>query len=163
MTMTQLPAPAFGAPPTPVTPAPPAPAPVLVPRPAVDPATTMAVMVDKYRQLRDKKKEISDRHTAELAPLNEVIGQLYVAILDALNRAGADSIKTPAGTAYKSIRRSYTVKDPAQFREWLEQMHRFDLLTNAVSKEAIDKYVEEGNNLPPGLGVSSEVTLGVRK
>lgn len=159
------PVPAFQLPPqlpqapNPVAVPPPAPGPA----PAVTPQQNMADLVDRYRRLRDKKKDIADEMKAKLAPYNEALDTLEALLLDALNKAGAESTRTAAGTVFKSTRTSYTVKDPAQFREWLETQQRFDLLETRVSKEALEEFVKTGASLPPGIGISSEVTVNVRK
>lgn len=156
------PAPAFHFPPTmPVAPAAPVPPPA--PSPAPTPAQNLDTMVDQYRRLRDKKKDLAELFRQQMAPYNEVMDQLGAAILDAINRAGVESIRTKSGTAFKTQRSSYTVKDPAQFREWLEANSRFDLLETRVSKEAIEAFVQTGGSLPPGIGISSEVIINVRK
>lgn len=120
-------------------------------------------MVSQYRRLRDKKKALNDELKAAIAPYTEAMDQLEVLILDALNTAGVESARTQAGTAFKSTRSSYTVRDPAVFREWIEANQRFDLLETRVSKEAIEAFAEAGGQLPPGIGISSEVTVNVRK
>lgn len=158
------PIPAFTLPtaiPSAPTPAIPPPAPG--PAPAPTPSANLETLVDKYRQVRDRKKDLADEHKAALAPYNEALTALEAAILDALNRAGVESVRTGAGTAFKTTRSSYTVKDPAMFREWLEANSRFDLLETRVSKEAIEALVQSGATLPPGIGISSEVIVNVRK
>lgn len=144
-------------------PAPPSPVPPAAPTAPSAPAAPLDMLVGKYRQVRDRKKEIAARHSAELKPFNEALQELEVAILDALNKAGVESVKTREGTAFKSTRRSFTVQDPAKFRKWLEEHDRFDLLETRVSKEAIEEMIRAGDNLPPGIGVSSDITVNVRK
>lgn len=143
----------------------PPPAPGIVPRPPPpqSQAARMDDMVVRYRALREKKSDIAERHQKELQPYNEALQQLGAMILDALNKAGVDSVKTKAGTAFTSVRRGYTVKDPAVFRQWLEENDRFDLLETRVSKESIEALIANGEQLPPGIGVSSDTTLNVRK
>lgn len=158
------PAPAFSLPPSlPAAPAPSTPPVAPGPAPATTPAQNLEFLVDKYRALRDKKKYITDRQKEEVKPYNEAMEQLEAAILDALNRSGVESVRTKAGTAFKTTRSSYTVRDPAQFREWLEANNRFDLLETRVSKDAIETLVESGATLPPGIGISSEVIVNIRK
>lgn len=158
-----MPPPAFVIPAAVPAPAPAVPPPAPGPAPAQTPMTTLDALVDKYRRLRDRKKEIAERHRGELAPFNEALDQLGAMLLDALNRAGAESTRTKSGTVFKSTRSSYTVKDPAQFREWLEQNHRFDLLETRVSKDSIEEFLKTAGQLPPGIGISSEITVNVRK
>lgn len=151
-----IPAPAFG---TPTTVAPTQPA----PSQQAPAGFQMDEYVGRYVRVRDAKKELAKRHAGEMAPYNEALDQLYAAILDALNRGGVESSRTKSGTAYKSMRTSYTVADPAALRQWLEANNRFDLLETRVSKEAIENMLQGGDSLPPGLKVSSEVTLKVNR
>jgi hypothetical protein len=123
----------------------------------------MDMLVDKFRQLRDKKKEIETRHAKELKPFGDAMKQLETLMLDALNNAGANSVQTNSGTAFKSTRTSYTVEDPEAFRTWVEANSRPDFYENRASKEAIENWISEGKPMPAGLKVSSIVTLNVRK
>lgn len=141
---------------------PPAPAPH-VPVPGPTPTPRMDVAAEKYRALRDKKKEIQARHAAELAPFNEAMEQLEAVMLDALNQLGSNSMKTDAGTVYKSTRVSYSIADPDEFRNFVEANGLPQLYENRPSKEALEHYVAGGNPLPPGIKRSSDVTINVRK
>lgn len=151
--MTTVPAPAFQMP---------AAKPAETPGPK-PPAPRLDIAAEKYRQLRDKKKELQDRHKAELHPYNEALDQLEAAMLDALNQSGLQSARTEAGTVFKSSRTSYSIADPSVFREWVEANARPDFYENRPSKEALETYIAAGNPLPPGIKVSSEVTINVRK
>lgn len=135
------------------------------PSPGPAPPTTfrMDAAVDKYRQLRDRKKEIQERHASELKPYNEALEQIEVVLLHQLNTLGVDSMKTENGTAYKSTRTSISIDDPAVFRKWVEENNRPDFFENRVSKEAIQNWVNEGHSLPPGLKVSADTVVNVRK
>jgi hypothetical protein len=157
-----IPAPAFQLP-SAMPAAPAAAIPPPAPQPAPTPSQNLETLVDKYRQLRDRKKLKADTYKAQVEPYTEAMDQLGAAILDALNRAGVESIRTKSGTAFKTTRSSYTVKDPALFREWIEANQRFDLLETRVSKEAVEAMVQAGQSLPEGIGISSEVLVNIRK
>jgi hypothetical protein len=139
--------------------------------PPIEPAHVAATLsgfdfnehVSKYRQLRDMKATIAARHKEELAPYNEALDALELAMLNALTASGQESTRTASGTAYKSTKSSYTVQDASAFRTWLEVNDRWDLLETRVSKEALESFATEGGTLPPGIGVSSVVTVNVRK
>ncbi len=120
-------------------------------------------LVEKYRLLRDKKKEIEDRHAEELKPFRAAMDQIEAALLDDLNRNGANSIQTNSGTAYRTTRTSYGVEDPAVFRKWVEANNVPEFYENRVSKDAVQQYVEKYNQLPPGIKVSSVTTVNIRK
>lgn len=133
------------------------------PSPADTPAQNLEGMVDKYRRLRDRKKALEAALKDQITPYREAMDQLETVILDALNRAGVESIRTRSGTAFKTTRTSYVVRDPAVFREWIEANGRFDLLETRVSKDGIETLLQSGASLPLGIGISSEVVVNIRK
>lgn len=137
----------------------PAPAPESGPAPAVP----LDVATGKYRALRDKVKEISDRQAAELKPYREAMEQLAAVMLDQLNRAGSNSVRTDNGTVFKTTRTTYSIDDPAAFRSWVEQQGVPEFYENRVAKEPLENWIAEGKPLPPGLKVSSLVQVNVRK
>ena len=130
------------------------------PRPA---SIDMELYVRKHRELRAKQDEIEERHKAELKPYKEALSQIEIALLGQLQAANMNSVKTPAGTCYLSTRRSVTIADPAVFRAWVEANERPDFYENRVAKEALDTYLAEGGALPPGLKVSADTKVNVRK
>jgi hypothetical protein len=135
------------------------------PAPAAGPVPVVRAdqAADAYRKLRDKKSDIKKRHEEELRPINEAMDQLEVVLLDVLNSTGGNSIRTGAGTVFKSTRTTYSVSDPTAFREWVEQQGCPDMFENRVSKEALEAHIANGGTLPPGIKVSSDVTVTVRK
>lgn len=120
-------------------------------------------LVQKFRELRDKKKEIEDRHKTELAPYNQLIDEINAALFNRLQAAGAESIKTAHGTAYTSTTKSYSIEDPEAYRMWTQANKIEDAYENRPSKSFIDNYVENTNTLPPGIKVSSYTKINVRK
>lgn len=72
-------------------------------------------------------------------------------------------MRTDNGTVFKSVRTSISIADPDEFRQWVESQGKPDFYENRVSKEAVENYINAGNPLPPGLKVSSDTTVNVRK
>lgn len=121
------------------------------------------VLVSQYRKLRDRKKEIVDRQKNELEPISTAMDKLEFVLLDYLNRAGVESARTDDGTAFKVTRTSYKIDDPGALRDYVEQFGLTDLYENRVSSSAIEELLSRGQPLPPGIAVSSFVTVNVRK
>jgi len=80
-----------------------------------------------------------------------------------LEAQNASSMKTAAGTVIRAVRRSITVADPEEFRQWAEANGMMGMYQNRVSPEAVEAYVEQGNQLPPGLKHTAITTIQVRK
>ena len=116
-----------------------------------------------YQELRALKKRIEERHETELEKVNAAMEGLRNYMLDQLLRAGSNSMRTDKGTVYKSVIPTYSMADPAAFREWVDETGNTDFFVNALSKEAVENYMNAGNNLPPGLKVSTRINLNVTK
>ena len=59
-------------------------------------------LIEAYVKVRDGIKEIKERHKQELAPWEQGLAEAEGALMTLLNNAGAESMKTNAGTAFKA-------------------------------------------------------------
>ena len=156
-------------------------------------AITKDVVIGKYVALRDQIKEISERHTAELAPFNEQMEKIEAWLLANLNQDGVDSYKTAMGTAYKSTTMSARLEDRESFMmcliarvaELLPQeipvpkSYRDDLTERVakvfaaadwsladirVNKTGVKEFMEmNGGQVPPGVAVEHVTKVNVRR
>jgi hypothetical protein len=124
---------------------------------------TVDTMIEKYVQLRDRKKAKEDEHKAELAPFNEALSRLEGYMLEAMNQAGLSSMKSPHGTAYKSMRTSAKVIDWAVTLPYILENKLYELLEARVSKLAAQAIIEETKLPIPGVETSSEMVVNVRR
>ncbi len=133
----------------------------------VTPASQQAIDVEKvvgqYVKLRDKIKEISDKHAAELKPFNDMKVRLDGMLLDHLNKQNVKSMRTEAGTITSTVRRSATVEDKEAFRTYVEIMGLWDLVDFRANAPAIFQCIEETGAPPPGVKTSQMATLSVRR
>ena len=120
-------------------------------------------MIDKYLRLRDKVKLIKERQVKELAPYNECMNTLEGWMLEALNNAGLQSMKSPHGTAYKSVRTSAKVTDWLATLSFIKEKEAWDLLEARVSKLAAQAIIDETHLPIPGVDTSSEIVVNVRR
>lgn len=120
-------------------------------------------MVQMYVAFRDKIATKKKEQTEELVPLNLAMAKLEAMILDELNKIGAESIRTEHGTAYKSTRTSTKVVDWAQTLAFIREHGVWELLEARVSKTAAEAVMTDMNQAIPGVNVSRETTLGVRR
>ncbi len=120
-------------------------------------------LISTFRQLRERRDEIKERHATELKPISEAMDALGAVLLDTLNKAGLESLRTEEGTAFRSTKTSYKIDDPTVLREYVEAKGLTDLYENRLSAKAIEELISRGEPLPPGIGVSHFVTVQVRK
>lgn len=117
-----------------------------------------------YVKLRDQKKVIAARHKDELAPLNDSMKKMEAFILDGFGREGLQNIGIEDGpTVYKSNRSSVKIVDWGIFLAWMLEHEAWDFLAKRAAPDPVKEYLEEEGHLPPGITISTEQTLGVRK
>ena len=147
-----------------ITAAPPSPPPVQTAAPVVADTIPLSELVAHYRELQQRKKDLAETHKIEMDPLTEAIAKAQQEILAALAAQGQTSAKTEGGHAIMVQKHSFSVEDPTAFRAWLaEHPEGINLMTNSVSKEALECWINDGKQLPPGVKNSSMISLRVNK
>lgn len=130
--------------------------------------TTAAVPVEKltkvYLKIRDKRAELKAQYEQEDEKLSAQLDEVKRALLDYCKTQGVDSVRTPAGLFYRSLKTRYWTND------W-DAMNKF-ILDNAIpefyekrlNQTTVRTFLEENPDvLPPGLNVDSEYVITVRK
>lgn len=120
-------------------------------------------LVAQYVKLRDSIKLADDAHKEKMAPARAYLERLNGALLQQLQAIGGDSVATPAGTAYKTTKRSATVADSAEFRAYIIENRAWDLADWRANGPAVDEHLKEHSVLPPGVIYRLDVTVGVRR
>lgn len=119
-------------------------------------------LVKSYIDLRNREKEIKDRHKDELAPLTQTRETIEAVLAARLADADASSIKTQAGTFYKAVTSRVQVVDWHAALEWIVANDRMDMLVRSVAKEPYLEVTEDGTQVP-GLVVNQTAKVNIRK
>lgn len=120
-------------------------------------------IVSAYITIRDKIAEMKAKHKEELKPYNEALSKLEHGMLEELAAAGVESMRTPSGTAYRIERTSVTVADKSAFMDYVETTHAFDLLDVRANKTAVEGFLAEHEDVPPGVNIRREAAVGFRR
>lgn len=120
-------------------------------------------VVQSYIQLRDAKQEMEREHEKSLAPIKEAMDQAEQSMLGKLNEMGVNSINTPFGTIIKSTRTSCTVGNWDAAWGFIQDKALWHFLEHRVSKTAIEGYISEHGDIPPGVNVSRVATISFRR
>lgn len=121
------------------------------------------VAVEKYVQLRDKVDAIRKQHVAQLAPYALAMAGVEALLLDALNTAGADAMKAPAGTFYKHQTSSVKVTRWSETLKHIQDNGLWELLDPRVNKTAAQAIMEETSLPIPGVQVERVTVVHVRR
>jgi hypothetical protein len=115
----------------------------------------------KVRDARDAARRDADRVDADFEAQLDVLNK---EILEICRETGADSIKTPHGTAIRSIKSRYWTNDWEKFYQFVFEHHAPELLEKRIHQTNIKQFLEENPDLLPlGLNVDSEHSITVRR
>lgn len=117
----------------------------------------------KYRQLRDKKKEIEEAHKLQLDPINKSLEKLESWLQQQLLSSGVDSMATENGTAYISRTASVAIKDWSETIEFIINNQLWHVLEKRLAKTQIEEFVKDNNTNFPGTEINYVIKTNVRK
>jgi hypothetical protein len=117
----------------------------------------------QYVAVRDKIREIEERHKEELKEWKDAIEDLTAWFTQALDKHGAKSVKTTQGTVYQSTRYSASLSDPKAFMDYVIANNAFDLMDRKANSTAVRDFIEQHKSEPPGVRLSAIRTVGVRR
>lgn len=120
-------------------------------------------LVDKYIKFRDIKAKLKAKHSNELEPVETALKTIEATLLSKFAEIGTESVRTTAGTAFKSTRTSATVVDWDQVLDYVKANGAWELLERRVNKSAVEEFREANDDLPPGVNMRSEITINVRR
>lgn len=125
---------------------------------------TPAALIAEFVQLRDERKAFDAKAAAmRKANYDDRMEEIEKLLLDVLNKAGIDSIRSKSGTASKKLYSSVTTADGAEFRRHVIGLEAWDLADWKPNKTAIDELIEAGDPLPPGVNRSTTWKISVLK
>lgn len=130
--------------------------------------TAPAVSVDKlvkvYLKMTARMNELRTAFEDEEKKLKDQMGKIKTALLVYCKENNTESVRTPEGLFYRTVRTNYWTND------W-ESMGRFIVENNVP--ELMEKRLHQGNMkqflqehpelLPPGLNVDSEYSITIRR
>lgn len=129
----------------------------------MDKTTDIGDLIAKYVALRDKKAEIEKAQKEQLARFKTVMDKIEAMILDHFNETGVESARTPAGTAFKSIKSNVRVDDRDAFMAFVRDTEGWAFLESKANKSAVDEYLKVNEALPPGVSLSRVATVNIRR
>jgi len=119
--------------------------------------------VEQYIELRDEISRLDDEHKEKMKPFRDLLEKLNGALLDHLNNINSESVRTDAGTVYKTEKTSATIADGDAFMGYVIENRDWDLLDRRANKTAVAAYIQEHGALPPGINFSTTYLVGVRR
>ena len=124
---------------------------------------TIEEAVRRYLELRDLKAQLKLNHDEQFRPLDEEMNRIEATFLKHFDEIGIDSMKTKAGTVYTSTRVSVSVADKDALLNYAREHDEWPLIEVRASKQAVEQYVEEHQEPPPGVNIREDRTVNIRR
>jgi hypothetical protein len=124
----------------------------------------MEELVQTYIKIREKKSQLKTDYELEAAKFSQVQDKIEALLLHKFEEMGVDSVKTPAGTAYSSVRSNASLADWDSFRAFCAQQEDpYEYIERRVSKTAVEQYRAAHDDLPPGINWSETRVVNFRR
>jgi len=117
-------------------------------------------MVSAYINLRNEIQAKED----EIKELKSTQEQLSTALLELCQEQNLDSLKTPFGTASRSVRTNYWTNDWYEMHEFIKKHDAMQLLEKRIHNTSMkDFLMEHPDAVPAGLQADRKYVITVRK
>ena len=117
-----------------------------------------------YIKMREKKAEITHQMEEQISKIDSDMKTVKTAILEHMKAIGAESLRTDAGTVYRTVRTTYSTTDWESMGKFILEHEVPELLEKRLHQGNMKQFLEEHPELlPPGLNVDSEYTVTVRR
>ena len=128
----------------------------------------MTVSVEKltkaYIKIRDKRSELSAKYKEEDGALADQQDKVKRALLDYCKEHGVDSVRTPAGLFYRTVKQRYWTNDWESMHKFIMEHNIPEFFEKRLNQTNVKQFIEENPELvPAGLNVDSEYVVSVRK
>lgn len=120
-------------------------------------------LVAAYIKYRDVKAQYKAEYDAKVQKLELVLEKIEQKLMAYMNETGLESIRTGAGTAYKSVKTTASVADRDIFLDFVRDNDAWELLETRAAKKAVEDYRSANDELPPGINWSAVATINVRR
>ena len=121
-------------------------------------------LIEAYLKIRDIRTEAKQEFESKDEEFAKQLKVLELELLDICKAQGADSIKTKAGTAIRSIKSKYWTGDWDSMYNFIRENDAFLLLEKRLHQTNMRQFLDENPDLKPaGLNIDSEYAVTVRR
>lgn len=113
-----------------------------------------------YIKMRDKKAELGNH----VVKLEGDMAAVKTAILNHMKSLGVESLRTEAGTVYRTVRSQYSTSDWESMGKFILEHGVPELLEKRIQQTNMRVFLEENPDLlPPGLNSNMEYSVTIKR
>lgn len=121
-------------------------------------------LVKAYIKMRDARAMLSAEYEAKDKEIKDQMEMIEHTLLDVCKRAGADSIKTGAGTIIRGVKTSYWTSDWESMHNFIKENQALDLLERRIAQRAMGEFLKANpDKMPKGMNVETKYSVTVRR
>ena len=126
----------------------------------MDNVVTAEKLTETYLKIRNKRSELSADFKEKDKVLVEQMDKVKKALLEYCNEHGLDSVKTPAGLFYRSVKTRYWTSDWESMYQFVLENEIPEFFDKRLNQASVKQFLEENPDLvPKGLNVDSEYAI----
>lgn len=126
-------------------------------------APQVAAIVERYIALRDRKAELKAAYDASVKDIDTAMARVEGFLLKTMQELGVESVRTPHGTPYISVKASASTADRAMLIQFAQDNGEWGALDIKPNKTFVEAYKNEHNDLPPGVNWREERVVNIRR
>lgn len=121
-------------------------------------------LASAYIKMRDKRKELLAEFEAQDSKIETQMDMVAEELLKLCKDIGADSIKTQAGTVFRSVRTRYETTDWESMYNFIMEHDIPQVLERRISTTNMKQFLDENPTLMPvGMNINNKYTVTVRR
>ena len=127
-------------------------------------SVTLEKLTRVYLKIKGERERLSTEFREADDKLVVQQNKIKSALLDHLKDTGAKSVKTDAGTFYRTVKQKYWTSDWESMHKFIMENELPEFFEKRLNQTHVRQFIEENPDLvPAGLNVDSEYAISVRK
>ena len=121
-------------------------------------------MVEVYIKMRDKRSQLSKAFDEEDGRIKAQQDMIAEQLLELCKETGAEGLRTPAGSVFKTVKTRYWTSDHKSMKEFILENDAFELLEQRVHQTNMKNFLEEHpDKFPKGMNIDSKYSVTIRR
>lgn len=121
-------------------------------------------MVEIYIKMRDKRSQLSKAFDEEDGRIKAQQDMIAEQLLELCKETGAEGLRTPAGSVFKTVKTRYWTSDHKSMKEFILENDAFELLEQRVHQTNMKNFLEEHpDKFPKGMNIDSKYSVMIRR
>lgn len=121
-------------------------------------------LVKAFIKMRDARAALTKKYEEDDKAIKDQMVMIEHMLMDACKKAGADSIRTGAGTVIRNVKTSYWTSDWESMHNFIKENQALELLERHIAQRAMKDWLEANpDKMPKGLNTESKYTVTIRR